>query len=325
MLDKKLVSFVVPVLNEEDNIALCFSELSTFANKHSDAYDFEFIFTDNNSVDRSFEILAEIATSDHRVAIFRFSRNFGYQNSIQFGIKQTRGDAVIQYDADLQDPIDLVDDFLSYWETGVQVVYGIRKTRQEGAVITLLRKGYYRLVNFVSEYEIPVDAGDFRLLDRIVIENFKGYEDYDPYIRGFLAYLGFNSRGIPYDRLGRTKGESKFKFRDLIGLGLRGIVNGSLIPIRMLSLFGMFISIGCFVWGISVLIAKLFFGVSWPSGFATLALLLITSIGLNSLFFGILGEYIANIQRHAQKRPTVILQTVFDQRKKIIKNSAGLT
>jgi polyisoprenyl-phosphate glycosyltransferase len=316
MKNLKLISFVIPVFNEEETINNCYDVLISFAKRHSTRYNFEFIFTDNHSSDKTYELLTSITQHDSRFAIFRFSRNFGYQNSIQFGIKQTQGDAVVQFDSDLQDPIELVERFIELWENGFQVVYGIRKSRKEGVFITSARRLYYRILNSLSEYDIPVDAGDFRLCDKVIVNQLKNYEDYDPYIRGFIAYLGYKSIGVPYKRMKREHGKSKFKFFDLLALALRGLVNGTLLPLRLLSVFGLFLSLGCMFWGFSIVFSKVFFSADWPSGFATLALLLISSIGLNSLFFGVIGEYIANIQRHSQKRPTVALQAIVDRRKK---------
>ena len=158
--------------------------------------DFEFVFTDNASTDATFQKLAEVALTEPRVRVFRFSRNFGFQRSILFNLLEARGRAAIQIDADLQDPPELCSEFLKKWEEGYEVVYGIRRQRPEGLLLKLARKMHYRLLRALSEIEVPVDAGDFRLVDRKVIENLRNLKDRDPYLRGIIASIGFSQIGI---------------------------------------------------------------------------------------------------------------------------------
>ncbi len=244
---KKNLSIVVPVYNEEDNVLSLYRAVTEVMAPLSDQYDYEIIFTDNHSNDTTFTKLEQIAGSDNRVSVFRFSRNFGYQRSIITGYLKARGDAAIQLDCDMQDPPHLIPEFLRLWSQGYHVVYGIRRFRKEKKWITLLRKIFYRLINTLSEDYLPLDAGDFRLVDRCILNELKNIEDSQPYLRGAIAAMGFRQIGIPYDRKERILGESKFSFGDLIGLALDGILNHSIIPLRIATYTGLLVSTTTFL------------------------------------------------------------------------------
>jgi dolichol-phosphate mannosyltransferase len=303
-----LISIVVPVLDEEQNIERLYDTVLATFEPVADRYRLEFVFTDNHSTDRSFEILKALAGRDARVRVLRFSRNFGYQRSILTGYLNAAGDAVIQLDCDLQDPPALMLDFLRKWEEGYQVVYGVRRKRQEGFAITALRKVFYRAIDLLSEHPLPIDAGDFRLVDRRIVEELRNVDDAAPYLRGVIATLGFRQIGVEYDRDPRRFGESKFRFRDLTQLALDGILNHSLIPLRLATYFSQAIFlIACLV-TVGYAAARLTVGDEWPAGFTTLAVLILISTGLNALLFGIQGEYIGRIYRQVKKQPLSIVE-----------------
>jgi glycosyltransferase involved in cell wall biosynthesis len=222
-----LISIVLPAYNEELNIRPLFARLDPILAQLSDRFRFEFVVTDNHSTDRTFQLLKEIAASDPRVRVFRFSRNFGFQRSILTGYMQCRGVAAIQLDVDLQDPPELIAVFLDHWQAGADVVYGVRIERTEGRVITVARSVFYRLIDLLSEDKLPVDAGDFRLISRRVIDLVCAYRDANPYLRGTIATLGFEQVGVPYARSARKFGESKFPFSKLLSLALDGILQFS--------------------------------------------------------------------------------------------------
>src|SRR5216684_6534734 len=241
--NKRLITICVPVFNEEQNIEPLYKALLPVIEQVSGRYDFELLFTDNHSTDRSFQILEQLAQQDCRVRIIRFSRNCGFQRSIFTAYSNAHGDAAVQIDCDLQDPPSLILDFILKWEQGYQVVYGVRSTRKESWWMYSTRKLFYRLIDFLSEDELPLDAGDFRLLDRRVLDELQKFEDYQPYVRGTVAALGFDQIGIPYDRRERERGESKFSFRELMGLALDGILNHSIVPLRIATYLGLAISL----------------------------------------------------------------------------------
>jgi polyisoprenyl-phosphate glycosyltransferase len=310
--DKKLISIVVPVFNEEESIQPLYDALVPVLHPLSEQYNFEIVFMDNHSTDRTFERLADLAERDPRVRVFRFSRNFGFQRSIFTGYLKAAGDAAIQIDCDLQDPPELIPEFIRLWAEGWDVVYGIRRSRQEGWWIHTTRRVFYRLLDALSEDQLPHDAGDFRLVDRRILDELKQIDDYQPYLRGAIASLGFRQIGIPYDRKERVRGSSKFSMRDLIGLALDGILNHSIVPLRIATFTGLIVSLLTFLGLIYYGIDRLAFRRDWPPGLATTTLLILLTLSLNALFLGILGEYLGRIYKQIKKRPLTIIERKID-------------
>jgi polyisoprenyl-phosphate glycosyltransferase len=305
---KRLISICVPVFNEESNIDPLYSALLPIMDQLSERYEFELLFTDNHSTDRTFEALEQLAQRDVRVRAIRFSRNFGFQRSIATSYANARGDAAIQIDCDLQDPPALILDFVRKWEEGYKVVYGVRNLRKEGWGMNVVRKTFYRIIDWLSEDELPLDAGDFRLVDRCILDELQKFEDNQPYLRGAIAALGFDQIGIPYNRAERLRGESKFSFGELIGLALDGILNHSVVPLRIATYLGLTISIITFLGLVGYAIGRLFLAKDWPPGFATTIILILGSLSLNALFLGIIGEYLGRIYRQVKRRPLTIVE-----------------
>jgi glycosyltransferase involved in cell wall biosynthesis len=306
---QSLISLIVPVFNEEENIFPFHEAMTAVLSSLEDRFRFEFIFTDNHSTDRTFALLTELSKKDPRVRVFRFSRNFGYQRSILTGYTRARGDAAIQLDVDLQDPPTLIPVFLEHWEEGADVVYGVRVQRAEGAGINFMRVIFYRLVDMLSEEKIPVDAGDFRLISRRVIDILVSYRDANPYLRGTIATLGFRQDGIRYQRQARTRGESKFPFSKLMSLALDGILNHSIVPLRFATFFGLAISLITLLMMIGYSVSRLILGSTWPAGFTTLAALILISISINAMLLGVIGEYLGRMYRQVREAPLTIIET----------------
>jgi len=304
-----LISLVVPVFNEEANIGPFYDAVVAVTDKLQE-YRFEFVFTDNHSTDSTFHLLRELALRDRRVRAYRFSRNFGFQRSIMTGYSRAQGDAAIQLDVDLQDPPELIGPFLEQWRLGAEVVYGVRVKRQESWVTNMQRVLFYRLIDHLSEEKIPVDAGDFRLISRRVIDLLKSFDDAQPYLRGTIATLGFKQVGIPYNRNARVRGESKFPFSKLVSLAMDGILNHSVVPLRLSTYFGLAVSAITLLAVAGYTAAKLIFGSQWPAGFATLAAIALASISINAMLLGIIGEYIGRIYRQIKKQPLTIIEEV---------------
>ena len=307
-----LISIVLPAYNEELNIRPLFERLHPVLAQLSDRFRFEFVITDNHSTDRTFAVLQEVAAGDPRVRVFRFSRNFGFQRSILTGYMQCRGDAAIQLDVDLQDPPELISVFLDKWQAGADVVYGIRTERSEGRVITFARSLFYRLIDLLSEDKLPVDAGDFRLISRRVIDIVCAYRDANPYLRGTIATLGFEQVGVSYARSARKFGESKFPFSKLLSLALDGILNHSTVPLRFATYFGLATSVLTVVLMLFYAFGRLILGAQWPAGFTTLAALILLSISINAMLLGIIGEYLGRMYRQVRETPVTIIESVID-------------
>lgn len=304
---RPLISIAIPVLNEAGNLQALYARLVALGERMQDRCDLEFVFTDNHSDDDTWPMLTQLALADPRVRALRFSRNFGFQSSILANYLHARGDAVMQIDADLQDPPEMLEDFFLLWQQGYHVIYGIRRKRQEGVAMNLIRKCGYWVIDRVSEHPIPRDAGDFRLVDRAVIEAIARSRTSNPYLRGMIAGMGFNQTGIEYDRDARTAGESKFNVMRLMRLGLTAVFNHSTVPLRMASFLGVVILLGC-------LLASLYYvGLrllqpDLPRGFVSIQLLILFGIGLNAFLLGIIGEYILRIYRLLRADPVAIVE-----------------
>jgi polyisoprenyl-phosphate glycosyltransferase len=308
-----LISIVVPVYNEELNVRPFYDRITVITSELHDRFRFEFVFTDNHSEDRTFALLSELAAVDERVRAFRFSKNFGFQRSILTGYMQCRGDAAIQLDVDLQDPPELAIEFLRLWQEGADVVYGVRIQRQEGRFITAARALFYRLIDMLSEEKLPVDAGDFRLISRRVIDLLCSYREANPYLRGTIATLGFRQVGVPYARNARERGESKFPFSKLLSLALDGILNHSTVPLRFATYFGMVVSALTLLMMVGYAIGRVIFERPWPAGFTTLAALILISISINAMLLGIIGEYLGRMYRQQRPGPVSIIETAIDR------------
>lgn len=302
MSSKRLISISIPVFNEQENIDKLYNELVSVAATLSSKFDFEFVFTDNHSTDDSWPMIKRLAKSDARVKGFRFTRNIGFQKSILMNYSFTSGAAVIQIDADLQDPPSMIADFLDEWEKGARVVYGVRRVRKEGAINGAIRSVGYWAINRLSEHPIPRDAGDFRLLDRRVITALLAQNNPRPYIRGTVAGMGYESVGIEYERAARVAGESKFPLSKVFKLGVEAIFNNSIVPLRMAIFFGgMFLvaSLAMIVW---IVISKLS-NPDWPEGYASLFSVILFGFGIIAMLVGIIGEYILRIYISLRAEP----------------------
>lgn len=304
---KKLVSILIPAFNEEENVVRAYETVRNVFDGLAD-YGFEIVFTDNHSTDKTFALLKTIAAKDSRVRVIRFARNYGYQRSVLVAYKAARGDCSVQIDCDLQDPPELIPELLKHWEAGHQVVYGVRRSLPDGPVTAFARKTFYRLMRSLSEDDLPIDAGEFRLVDRVILDQLRDVDDTSPYVRGLVSSMGFSQIGVQYDRQARIAGESKFPLRALISLAVDGVLNHSLIPLRIASLTSLVVATITFVVIFVYLMGRLLLGQDWPAGFATTTVLLLMSIMLNAMFLGIIGEYLGRIYMQSKKRPVPIIE-----------------
>ncbi|MFI2765855.1 glycosyltransferase family 2 protein [Ruegeria faecimaris] len=301
-----LVSILIPALNEEDNVRTAYERVTKVFDDLP-SYEPEIIFTDNHSTDRTFEILSDIAAADPRVRVIRFARNMGYQSSVLTAYRSANGACSIQLDCDMQDPPELIPQMLDTWRQGYHVVYGIRRSLPDGPIVAAARRGFYALIDMISNDDLPRNAGEFRLTDRRILDELRRVDDRSPYVRGLISGMGFRQIGFEYDRNARTAGESKFPFRAMLSLAVDGLINHSLLPLRLASMISLTVGTGTFLLMIGYVIGKLFFGQNWPGGFATTTILLLLSMTLNAMFLGIMGEYIGRIflQSKDLNRPIV--------------------
>jgi len=305
----KRISIVVPFYNEARNLPLIYDEIQGLRSSEP-SYEFEIILMDNHSGDESFAVAIGIARQDPLVRVIRLSRNFGYQNNILTGLMNASGDAVVQLDADGEDDPRIIRDFLRKWEEGHEVVYGVRMHREENWFIQLLRKVFYRLLRRLSSVDIPIDAGDFRLMDRKVIEALKSFKESSLYLRGILSYIGFRQWGIPYRRRKRYQGESKFRLFDYFSLAIDGITSFSKQPLQMIMQAGLTLSALSFA--ATIFYLGLYIAGQIPvRGFTTLVLLQLLMTGIQLLCLGINGMYVGRIFDEVKKRPRGIIEAVY--------------
>jgi glycosyltransferase involved in cell wall biosynthesis len=302
-----LISIAIPVLNEAGNIPALYQRLVQLADTMAGRCRLEFVFTDNHSDDNTWELLRALSVADPRVRAIRFSRNFGFQRSILANYMHARGDAVMQIDADLQDPPEMLADFFEHWRNGYQVVYGVRRVRPEGALMRGFRKAGYWVIDKVSEHPIPRDAGDFRLIDRKVVDALTRTRTPNPYLRGMIAGLGFRQTGIVYDREQRTAGASKFNVGRLLRLGLTAVFNHSTVPLRAASFLGLAI-LALSVLGALYYIVLRLLHPELPRGLASIHILVLFGIGLNAFLLGMIGEYLLRIYLTLRNDPVAIVE-----------------
>lgn len=306
-----LVSILIPAFNEEANVERAYAAI-TRVFETLDGYSCELIFTDNHSTDRTFALLAEIARRDRRVRVIRFARNYGYQRSLLVAYQSARGACSIQLDCDLQDPPELIPEMLALWRQGHHVVYGVRRSLADTPTTARLRRGFYRALRALSEDDLPTDAGEFRLVDRRLLDQLRTIRDVSPYLRGLISAMGFSQVGIPYDRAARIAGESKFPLRKMIALAVDGVLNHSLVPLRAASLIGVGVGVMTILLMAGYLVGRVLFGQNWPAGFATTTTLLLLAITLNALFLGVIGEYLGRIFLQLKVAPDPIVEARID-------------
>lgn len=304
---RPLISISIPVLNEADNLDALYQRLHNLGVQMASKCDLEFVFTDNHSDDGTWGKLSDLAARDQRVRAIRFSKNVGFQRSILANYMHARGDAVMQIDADLQDPPELLEEFFRLWQSGYRVVYGIRRGRQESAFINQFRRFGYWFIDSISEHPIPRDVGDFRLMDRAVIDALVKFKSPNPYLRGIIAGLGFSQTGVAYDREARVAGVSKFGISRLIRLGLTAIFNHSAVPLRIASMIGAAMLVMSAVGAGYFVILKLI-NPALPQGLASIHVLVLFGIGLQSFLLGIIGEYLLRIYLIMRSEPLAIIE-----------------
>ncbi|MEP1649731.1 MAG: glycosyltransferase family 2 protein [Paracoccaceae bacterium] len=305
---RSLISIVIPVFNEEKNVGHAYQAVCNVFNKSLSDFDFEIVFTDNHSTDDTMLELEKIAVKDSRVRVVSFTRNFGFNRSLITGYRLAQGEAAIQLDCDLQDPPELFPEFIRRWQAGSDVVVGLRRKRPEPGWLLLLRKSFYRFLSHISQDNLVVDGGDFRLVDRSILVQLKQIHDAAPYVRGLISTLATNQTGFDYERRERQHGKSKFPVVRLVGLAIDGIVSHSTVPLRMASIFGFGVAVLAVILALLYALMRLFFEQNIPAGFTTAIILELLSIGLNAIFLGIIGEYLGRIHMQLRQVPVTVMQ-----------------
>ncbi|MBD1373282.1 glycosyltransferase family 2 protein [Hazenella sp. IB182357] len=311
-------SVIVPVFNEEEVLRETYRRLSNVMSQTNDSY--ELIFIDDGSSDQSEQILTELCTQDQAVQSVHFSRNFGHQVAITAGMDLAQGDAIIVIDADLQDPPELILKMIDKWQEGYEVVYAKRTEREgETPFKRLTAAVFYRLLYRMTDVEIPVDTGDFRLIDRSVCEQMKDMKEQNRFVRGLVSWVGFRQTAIAYKREERWAGETKYPLKKMLKLSIDAITSFSYRPLKMATYLGWLLAGGSFSYLILVLLQAGFSEATVP-GWASIISLILFFNGVLFIFLGLLGEYIGRIYDESKSRPLYIIKAHQNEPKNNLKH-----
>lgn len=310
-MEKVTVSVIVPVFNEEAVLPETYRQLTAVMAALGEPY--ELLFVNDGSHDGSGAILEELAKKDRRVRVIHFSRNFGHQAAITAGMDYARGEAVVVIDADLQDPPEVIVEMVRKWREGYEVVYG-KRTKREGETFfkRFTASLFYRLLQKVTNVDIPLDTGDFRLLDRKVVEVMRLLREKNRFVRGLVSWVGFRQAALPYTRKKRFAGETKYPLRKMLRLAWDGITSFSDKPLKAASYIGFLLSGLSFVYLLVILIGKLL-GKSTVPGWASIVVINLFFNGVILIILGVMGEYIGRIYDEAKGRPLYIVDKVTPQ------------
>jgi glycosyltransferase involved in cell wall biosynthesis len=304
---KKKISIVSPCFNEEGNVKNCYEAVKALFDDSLAAYEREHIFSDNDSTDRTVEILRCLAARDPFVKVVVNARNFGLFRSTFNALRYATGDAtLVMLPVDLQDPPELLPEFVRLWEQGYEVIAGERSERQENFLMRTGRHLFYAIVNKLSSFEIPRDVGEFQLIDHKVLSAVLEHEDHYPYIRGIIAACGFKRIIVPYVWRKRAQGYSKHRFFQLVDQALNGIFSFTNVPLRICTFIGAALAAICFLYATITLVAYIISPDAAPRGIASLVVGLFFLLGLQLLFIGLLGEYVTSIHNQVRRRPLVV-------------------
>lgn len=314
-----MISIVIPIFNEEENLQNLYNRLTAAAPSWGE--DYEIVLVDDGSRDSSLTMMRVMAEKDARVRVVKLSRNFGHQPAISAGIKTAKGDAIVIMDGDLQDPPEELHRFLDKWREGYDVVFAVRTKRKEGFFKKMAYSTFYRLLAWISDIEIPLDSGDFCVMDRKVVNVLvQEMPEQLRFVRGMRAYAGFKQIGVTYERAERAAGEVKYTFKKLVQLALDGLFGFSSFPLRLATYMGFLISIPSFIVGIFFMLHRLIgfkvFGhtAEETPGTASLAVGMYFLGGVILIILGILGEYIGRIYIEVKKRPFFVIDEVIEKK-----------
>ncbi len=315
MANNPIISIVSPVYNEAENLPEFVRQVTAVLTPLEQVGDtFELVLVNDGSKDASLAIAGELARNDPRIRVVSFSRNFGHEAASTAGLRYARGRAVVLIDSDLQDPPAVILQMIEKWKLGFQVVYGQRSKRAEE---TVLKKGtswlFYRLMRKVAKIDIPKDTGDFRLMDRRVVDAFNALPERNRFVRGLVCWTGFKATAVPFDRAPRFAGTSKYNYVKLVKLAIDSFTGFTTMPLKMATWLGLFVAAGALAWIGVVLVQYILSQVSesWHGyrlpGFTFLYIAILLLGGVQIFLMGLIGEYLARTYEEVQRRPIYIV------------------
>ncbi len=301
------LSIVVAAYNEEDVLDLFFARLEEVLAATGESY--EIVCVNDGSRDRTAEILAAHHARDPRIRVLNFARNFGKELALTAGLDRTRGHAVVPLDADLQDPPELIVEFLRLWREGNDVVYAVRNARDTDSWMKrVTAAAFYSMLRRVSNVDIPPNAGDFRLMDRRVVEALRGLRERNRFMKGLFSWVGFRQISISYERPRRAAGKTKFNYWKLWNFALDGITGYSTVPLRIATYFGLAFAVLAMIYGVYLLARTLIYGADVP-GYASTMVAVVFMGGMQLLVLGIIGEYLGRLYSEVKQRPLYIVES----------------
>ena len=305
-MNDPFISVVIPIFNEEKNINPLLQRLIPIVNKSR----YEIIFVSDGSTDQSETIVKKAAEKNKNIKLVAFQRNFGHQMALTCGYQMAKGDVVVSIDADLQDPPEIIPKMINEWQRGAKIVYAQRKERQdEGWFKKISARIFYRLINFLSDVPIPNDVGDFRLLDRQVVNFINNLPERSRFLRGLVAWPGFSASYIYFKREKRHSGQTHYPLSKMVNFALEGIISFSVKPLRLASYLGFFTALFGFLGIIYALYRRLFLPHQyWVTGWTALFVAIIFLGGIQLITIGIIGEYIGKIYQQLQNRPFYLIK-----------------
>ena len=314
MIDnKKLVTILIPAYNEEAVLPLLYERLLKLMD-NLPQYDFELLFVNDGSTDKTLELIRNMRKADSRVCYINLSRNYGKEIAMMAGFDYVHGDCLINIDADLQDPPELIPTMLKYWEEGFDDVYAKRKSRKGESILKKITSwGYYRILQSMTNINIQTDTGDFRLLDRRCVEAIRKLRESQRYTKGLYSWIGYNKKELLYDREPRAAGKTKWNYGQLANLSIDGITSFTTSPLRWAAKTGILVSILGFIYMIIIILKTLISGVDVP-GYASMMVVILFLGGLQLVFLGIIGEYLGRAFYESKHRPLYFIDCYNEHR-----------
>jgi polyisoprenyl-phosphate glycosyltransferase len=307
---KKLISYIFPIYNEQDNIPLLYKTMDPLLQDHPE-YDYELIFVNDGSRDDSLDQLIVLQQQDERITVVDFARNYGHQIAVTAGLDHATGDAIIIMDSDMQDPPLVSFELIDKWEEGYEVVYAQRRSRKDTWFKRITAAGFYWTLQRLAEIEIPRNTGDFRLIDRKVADQLMRFKEHNRFLRGMVSYVGFNQVAVQFDRDERHGGETGYPLRKMLNFAADGIFSFSTAPLKLIRNVGYFIAFLSFLGIVYALAVKLF----EPQGVVAGWTFIVTSVlfvgGIQLIMLGVLGSYIGRIYTETQDRPLYGIRTIY--------------
>lgn len=304
----KLISIVIPIYNESLLIDELLQRLKSVRTKLRENYHSEVVLVDDGSTDESLQILQSASIKDSNVRVVALSRNFGHQSALLAGISVATGDAVVVMDADLQDPPELLPELIAAWNAGSEVVYAKRRTRAGESILKKMTANiFYRVIDWLSDTQLPRNVGDFRIMDRVVVDHLLAMKERSLYLRGMVTWLGYTQSEILFDRDQRFAGETKYSLKKMVGLASDALLSFSDKPLRIITRIGAIITFSAFILGLYLLTSMIFFEDNSSSGWLSLILAVIFFSGVQLVSLGIIGQYLSRIYKETKERPLFLI------------------